>query len=70
MDWPIWANGTTTLRDTQGVTSKIMSIHRLVAEHFIENPNGYRYVKHIDGDGGAIIMLRTCSGQTLLMDCQ
>ena len=25
-------------------------IHRLVAQHFVNNPNGYKYVTHIDGD--------------------
>jgi len=55
MDWPIWANGTTTLRDRNDKLSKVMSIHRLVAEHFVEckltdKPRDSYYVKHIDGD--------------------
>jgi hypothetical protein len=25
-------------------------VHRLVAQQFVENPNGYKYVTHIDGD--------------------
>jgi len=25
-------------------------VHRLVAQHFIDNPNDFRYVTHIDGD--------------------
>lgn len=29
---------------------KSKSIHRLVCESFIDNPNGYREVNHIDGD--------------------
>ncbi len=29
---------------------KVMSIHRLVAAAFVENPHGYRYVNHKDGD--------------------
>ena len=54
--WSIWKNGTTTLRDSNNKLSKIISIRRLVAEHFVEckltdKPNrDCYYVKHIDGD--------------------
>lgn len=30
--------------------SKIYKIHRILAEHFIPNPNNYKYVNHIDGN--------------------
>ena len=55
IEWPIWKNGTTALRDRNNTLSKIMSIHRLVAEHFVEciladKPKDCYYVKHIDGD--------------------
>ena len=55
MDWPIWKNGTTTIRDENGKSSKPLCIHRLVAEHFVEcnltdKPRDGYYVKHIDGD--------------------
>lgn len=29
-------------------TAKNFSVHRLVAEHFLENPNGYEFVNHKD----------------------
>lgn len=31
-------------------TSRNVQIHRIVAEHFIENPNNYTIVNHIDGN--------------------
>ena len=31
-------------------TKKYFSVHRLVAKTFIENPNNYKDVNHIDGD--------------------
>lgn len=33
-----------------GRKGKLCYVHRLVAEVFISNPNGYKYVTHIDGD--------------------
>ena len=55
IDWLIWNNGRTALRDIHDRLSKPMSIHRLVAEHFVEctltdKPRDSYYVKHIDGD--------------------
>ena len=29
---------------------KVLSVKNIVAEAFIENPDGFKYVKHIDGD--------------------
>ena len=29
---------------------KKFSVHVLVATLYVENPNGYKWVKHIDGD--------------------
>lgn len=29
---------------------KLLYLHRVVAEAFIDNPNGYNIVRHIDGD--------------------
>lgn len=29
---------------------KLHYLHRLVAQAFVENPHGYKYVSHIDGD--------------------
>lgn len=32
-----------------GVTKRVF-VHRLVAEHYVSNPNNYKYVNHIDGN--------------------
>ena len=55
IEWPVWTAGRVSLRDENGNSSKPLYIHRLVAEHFVEcnltdNPVGWYYVKHIDGD--------------------
>lgn len=43
--------------------SKSLSIHRLIAEHYIPNPNNYPYVNHIDGNklNNSITNLEWCT---------
>ncbi len=35
---------------TDGETKKTFKLHRVVAEHFIDNTNGYKVINHIDGN--------------------
>ena len=43
-------NGYNTIRISFEGSRKVCSIHRLVAENFIDNPNNFSDVNHIDGD--------------------
>lgn len=42
--------GTLTVDITINGKRKSYKFHRLVAEHFVENKNNYKNVKHIDGN--------------------
>jgi hypothetical protein len=37
-----------------------LSIHRLLAEHFIPNPNNYKFVRFLDGDKANIALDNLC----------
>ena len=42
--------GCAVISRTTGTVSRTRAVHRLVAEAFIPNPNGYPIVDHINGD--------------------
>ena len=43
-------DGTKRVHFTHNKNHYLKCLHSLLAEHFIENPNNYKYVCHIDGD--------------------
>lgn len=51
------------LRDTLNGRNRLLKLHRLVAEAFIENPNDYPQVDHINGikDDNRVENLRWCT---------
>ena len=47
---PVGSNGYMTVCLTVNNKSKTLSLHRLVAKHFVPNPDNMREVNHIDGN--------------------
>lgn len=46
---PVYKNGTVRLRHVNGTSTTVLA-HRLVAQAFVPNPNGYKYVRFKDGN--------------------
>lgn len=46
----MYPNGQQRLALCRDGDCKFVYVNRLVAEHFVPNPHGYKFVRHIDGD--------------------
>lgn len=46
---PVYGNGAVRLRHVNGGSTTVLA-HRLVAQAFVPNPEGYKYVRFKDGD--------------------